>query len=378
MANYDSQINGRLQALEKKPNNKLALKGAVDLLLTRGQFLGSIEDYATADDLAARYAAAHPDDPAGYLLRAEVHARLHRFDAAVADLVAAEKLGMVASDGVALRTVIAQGRGNYEDALRHRKEAADKRPNGLTLGALAALYAERGELDEAHATFERAVGELGRGSPIGPAWLLFQWGRAYELQDSMSEARDLFELAYNRFPRYAEAAAHYAGTLAATGRRPEALKVLRELVTVTDHPEFQGQLAELEAAAGNTAAAESLIEQARAGWERWLTPFPEAFADHAARFYLGVGANPKRAHELATINAGVRRTPASLTLLIEAALAANDPTAACTAASTAMALTNPTKKLHFEAWRAFTRCENTEMTAKLEKILGIEGDGVDK
>jgi tetratricopeptide (TPR) repeat protein len=378
LANYDSQINGRLKHLEKKANDKLAIKTAVDLLLTRGQFLGAISDYAKADDLATAYVAAYPDDAAGYLLRAEVHTRLHRFDGAIADLVAAEKIGMVASDGAAIRTTIAQGRGNYEDALRARKQTAEKRPNGLTLGALAALYAERGEFDLAHATFDKAVGELKRGSPIGPAWLMFQWGRAYELEGSMSEARDLYKLAYDRFPRYAEAAGHYAGTLAATGQRPKAIEVLRELITKTDHPEYTGQLAELEAAAGNAEAATKLVETTRAGWERWLTPFPEAFADHAARFYLGPGANPSRAHELAGINTSVRRTPASLTLLIEAALAAEDPEAACNAAGQAMALVNPTKKLHFESWRAFKKCENADMAAKLEKLLGIEGDAVDK
>ena len=51
--------------------------------------------------------------------------------------------------------------------------------------------------------------------------------------------------------------------------------------------------------------------------------YPEAFADHAAEFWLGPGANPNKALELARINFATRKTPRSHPLL-SLALGANE------------------------------------------------------
>jgi hypothetical protein len=49
-----------------------------------------------------------------------------------------------------------------------------------------------------------------------------------------------------------------------------------------------------------------------------VVEYPEAFADHAAEFWLGPGANPNKALELARINFATRKTPRSHALLSRA------------------------------------------------------------
>jgi hypothetical protein len=63
-----------------------------------------------------------------------------------------------------------------------------------------------------------------------------------------------------------------------------------------------------------------------------LERFPEAFADHAARFWLGAGGDRAKALDLARKNAALRRTEAALDLLLSAALAAGSEESACEAA----------------------------------------------
>jgi hypothetical protein len=61
-------------------------------------------------------------------------------------------------------------------------------------------------------------------------------------------------------------------------------------------------------------------------WRRWaadrydeLTAMHrEAFADHAAEFWLGPGNDPKKALRLATLNLEVRKTPRARELLAQA------------------------------------------------------------
>ena len=65
------------------------------------------------------------------------------------------------------------------------------------------------------------------------------------------------------------------------------------------------------------------------GWERYVAALPDAFADHAARFYLGTDeAGPRaraRAHRLRKSATRL----ASRALVVEAALAAGDAASAC-------------------------------------------------
>ena len=65
----------------------------VDLLMQRGQVLGRISDYETADATAEALVAEAASDPNAWLARARTRATFHRFTDALADLAKAGRLG---------------------------------------------------------------------------------------------------------------------------------------------------------------------------------------------------------------------------------------------------------------------------------------------
>ena len=66
-----------------------------------------------------------------------------------------------------------------------------------------------------------------------------------------------------------------------------------------------------------------LRDQAAARYDELVARHLDAFADHAAEFWIEVGGNPDRARWLASRNLEVRQTPRAHELLTRAMLAAD-------------------------------------------------------
>jgi hypothetical protein len=89
------------------------------------------------------------------------------------------------------------------------------------------------------------------------------------------------------------------------------------LLETSDDPEYRAIYAEILAARGDSRAA-GQADRAAAAYELLLARRPEAYADHAAAFFMGVGNRPQRAVELALANWKLRNTPRSRRLLTNA------------------------------------------------------------
>jgi hypothetical protein len=111
----------------------------LDLLLLRGHLLGRIADYERAAGLAEALVGDASDDGWAWLVRARTRATFHRFPAALADLDAAGRRGVDRAALDAERAAILQAVGCSADALALRRDAAERRPDVTTLGALAVL-----------------------------------------------------------------------------------------------------------------------------------------------------------------------------------------------------------------------------------------------
>jgi len=103
----------------------------------------------------------------------------------------------------------------------------------------------------------------------------------------------------------------------ARGQLDEAVALITPLLTIADDPEYRATYAEIIAARGDREAT-SEAERAAAQYELLLARRPEAYADHAAAFFMGVGDRPQRALELASANWKLRDTPRSRSLLARA------------------------------------------------------------
>jgi tetratricopeptide (TPR) repeat protein len=180
------------------------------------------------------------------------------------------------------------------------------------------------------------------------AWIEFQRGQMWERGGQVTKAKTFYEAATARLPPYATAQAHLAGLQAATGDREGAIARLRQVVSGATDPEFVGQLAALLDEVGRPEEAAPLKAKARKDFEGLLAAHPEAFADHAARFYLGSGADAARALQLAKLNLSNRTTPEAFDLALTAGLAAKDAASLCAIAEEARAALVPLPTPHLE------------------------------
>jgi len=119
--------------------------------------------------------------------------------------------------------------------------------------------------------------------------------------------------ALDYLPEFVAARLHLAEIEARRGAGASALALLAPVADSGD-PEVMALLGQLHAAADPVRGAAE-IEAARARFEDLLARQPLAFADHAAEFYLGAGADPERAWQLASANRAERNTPRARELL---------------------------------------------------------------
>ncbi len=263
----------------------------VDLLILRGDVLGRIADYEQAMGLAELLVCAAPDDGAAWLARARTRATFHRFAEALADLDAAGRRGADHATLQAERAAILQAVGCYAEARMLRQDAAERRPDFTTLGALAVLEAERGEVAQAERLFTEARRRYRGVSPFPVASLDFRRGLMWLGQRDLHTARAWFDVAVQRVPAYAPALGHRAEVDAAMGARDAAINRLRPLAASSDDPEYAASLASVLSDAGQPVEAEQWRISAAARYEVLMLHHPEAFVDHAAEFWLTVGGD---------------------------------------------------------------------------------------
>src|SRR5215831_5286486 len=237
----------------------------VELLIMRGQFLGRIVDYEHAEALSEQLVGDTPTDGRAFLSRAQVRATLHRFAEALADLDEAERLGVNSDRCAAVRATIFQASGRYDEALAIRQQLTQARPDIRSLGAEAAVRAERGEIDEAERLFVKAQQQYRDVSPFPVVWLYFQQGLMWMWEDNLERARVAFEAACARLPGYAAAQGHLAMVEAALARRERTMAVFHRWMQQEDLEQAregsQVTHTSKEAAVGRYARAIALLRQ---------------------------------------------------------------------------------------------------------------------
>jgi tetratricopeptide (TPR) repeat protein len=319
--NLEAQIES-LQNDVRFGEASIASRAALaELLVLHGLIVGCVTEYERADRITERLMREAPCDPVAILAHARIRALFHRFAEALNDLDRAERLSLDAEAANGERAAIFQALGRYDEAGALREEAAKRRPNFETIGALAGLAAERGDIDAAERLYEKSA-LLYRGvSPFPLAILDFQRGLMWMRKGRLDEARTAFNKALRRVPVYAPARGHLAEVEAQFGETEMAVARLSPLAISSDDPDYAGLLARILADAGRHAESQRWREIAATRYDELVTDHPEAFADHAAEFWLAAGADPMKALHLARINFEVRQTPRARDLLGQAAAA---------------------------------------------------------
>jgi len=326
---------------------------AMPLVLARAGLTGRVEDYQDALARSETWFKERPDNRDAIRTRIEVLTKVHRFADARALLPKATM-----SDDLAV--TLDEASGHLERSAPAREAAAKQFPNTTTLVEYAGSLAIQGDTDAALVQMQKGAAAIHDNSPELITWVLFQWGRVYELKGDFAQARDFFAEAHRRMPGYIEATAHLAQAMMQTGDNAGARKIVEAALTDQRHPELLGLAAQL--------GHPELLDEAKREWERYVAALPEAFSDHAARFYLTV--DPARALVLARVNLANRDTSEARALVAQAALAAGDPAAACEAALP-LATAKAPRAQRFIAWRAFSKCGRADDADRVARDLGI-------
>jgi hypothetical protein len=161
------------------------------------------------------------------------------------------------------------------------------------------------------------------------AWLAFQRGLVWaEAADRRDIALPLYQEAVRYLPGYASANVHLAELEAAAGNRAAAVRRLRSAAETSLDPEPSAVLARLLQETEPEEAAR-LAVRARGRYEVLLSRHRAAFLDHAAEFYAGAGGDTAVGVTLALENLAVRPTARAFIVAIEAAEAAGEVRLAC-------------------------------------------------
>ena len=281
----------------------------------RGQVLGCIADSERAAAMADELVGQVPTDARSFVTRARMRGVFHRFASALADLDTAAALGGDSVELDAERAAIYQALGRYDEALAIRRLAVDGHADFSALAALAGVYGERGEMDEAERWFAAATRSYRDTSPFPLAILEFQRGKLWMEHDDVRRARAWCDAAVRRLPAYVPAQGHLAELDAALGETAAAIARLRPLALASDDPDYAMQLARILGDIGQTEEAQTWRGKAEARYDELLARHQDAFADHAAEFWLTIGGDPERALRLARQNLSLRQTPRARALV---------------------------------------------------------------
>jgi tetratricopeptide (TPR) repeat protein len=288
------------------------------LLFVRGDLLGRIADHDQAERVALEAVAASPYAPRSLFVRAQLAARFHRFSEAERLLDRASASAHPDREVDAERAALLQATGRYLEALSLRSRLAKEEPGIHTVGALASLLAEMGSWSAAEAAYRAALDADTGVSPLPCGQLLFEWAVGAMRRSELERAEAIFAELDAILPQHVPGRGHRAEVALARGQVEDALTLILPLIAFSDDPEYRATYAEILAAHGERQAAARQAESAAAAYELLLARRAEAYADHAAAFYIGIGDRPWRAVELARFNRRLRDTPRSRRLLTRA------------------------------------------------------------
>ena len=316
-----ANLSASIERLERGRFESATSEGLValsNLLFLRGDLLGRIADHDRAEVAAIEAIALSKDSGTVFYTRARLAERFHRFEEAKVLLDRAQAAGSATHEIDNERAALLQATGQYSEALALREKFAKNDPGIHTFGALATLLSEMDEWDAAEGRYAVALDADDGVSPVPCAQLLFEWGVNAMRRGSLERAEQIFAELDQVLPAHVPGRGHRAEVALALGQLDVAGALIRPLLESSDDPEYRATYAEILAAQGDAEAAAMEAKRAAERYELLLARRPEAYADHAAFFFMGVGNRPQRAVELAFANWELRDTPRSRSLLAKA------------------------------------------------------------
>jgi predicted Zn-dependent protease len=248
----------------------------------------------------------------------------HRFDDALADLDAVLRVQPQHAMALGWRTAILMVQGNYSEA-RKSCEALDPLVSDLiAAGCMAQVDAATGQAQQAAADLREALDDAKDADASERLWCLTRLAETEERRGAYAEAEAAFRqaLALGIPDVYLQAA--YADFLLDRGRPAEVLTLLKDKGRADV---LLLRLAQAAKARQDPRAA-TLAAELAARFDAARLRGDTTHRKEESRFVLAVQGQAPRALLLAKENFAVQREPIDARILLEAALAAREATAA--------------------------------------------------
>lgn len=301
-----------ISRLERQRREIVCLEDLValaELLLLRGDLLGCIADHDLAEAAAEEAVALFPTAGSALLIRARVAARFHRFRESHALLDLAMVNGGSRQQIMSTRAALLQATGKCWEALELRDRLAREHHSIQTLGALATLSAERDQFALAEILYAEALNADHGESPLPCAQLLYAWGVGAMRHGDLARAEEIFVQLEAVLPWHMPGQGRRAEVALARGQVEAAAALIESPLDASDDPAYVVIHAQILAALGHHAEAENESQRAAAAYASLLARRPEAYADRAAAFFMGVGNHPRLGIEVAKKHRALRYAP---------------------------------------------------------------------
>lgn len=278
----------------EEPTDWISPGAEAAALLDRAQLTGRWQDLQAAQAALAVAMARAPPSAAPHPLAARMALALHRnaaiepaLQAATIDLTFAQATNQ--SDAAMLRGDVALYSGNWRraDALYAQAQALADDPS---IRLRRALIIERtGDPDAAIAAIIAATYATERPSHRLLSLAAVRIGNVELARGNWDEAGRWYARADAYLPGDWRVISLRLQMKALDGDLAGAMTGMAALARQHDLPQLWDALASWQRAGGTTAAAAISSSRAAAGWQAWLSHYPEAAVAHAAEHDLGVG-----------------------------------------------------------------------------------------
>lgn len=228
-----------------------------DAYLDRSRASGARDDLQRAATALDRAATTAPFPAQVEVRRALVAFALHDFDGAIrgADSVLAERPDDLAALGVAGDARLETG--DVPGARQRYERLAQLAPSPAAWSRLGRLAFLTGDPDRAVRLVTRAAAQAwDEGAPDAVAFYRFQLAELHRSMGDVERAEAEYAAALVAAPEYVPAMAGLAAVQATTGRRAQAIELLRRATDRLPQPELVAALGDLYALAGDRARAE--------------------------------------------------------------------------------------------------------------------------
>lgn len=219
-----------------------------------------------------------------YLLRANLHSRLHRLEKVESDVAALERFAGDAQV-IALTAGLAFQRGRYEEARKGYLLALQKNPTWDNFARLAYWESKFGDLEISHKLYAQAENELSAKEMRSYAWVELERGLLELYRGNQQNAARHYDQAEKAYSGYWLADERKAELLGSERKFDEAIALYKKAITRAPRPEFQQALGDLFLFIGKPAQAKPWHDAALAGYLASAARREVHYYHHLAGFY---------------------------------------------------------------------------------------------